>query len=435
MTSTEWRNWTRDQVCKPAEFVEPRDEEELRAALLRAGQRGLKVRVAGAGHSFNDSVLTDGMLISLARMNRLLDVDASGVATVEAGVDLTTLNEALDACGRAFENLGDIAVQSLAGATATGTHGTGGRFKNISANLDAIEIMTADGPTVTFNRDTPEELRAARVNLGALGVVTKMKVRTVPSFTLHAADRAEPLLDVLDTLEERVASNDHFEFYAFPYSETAWTRTNNRVERAPEPRSRSSEWFRDTFLVNTMYGSVCRTGRRFPGAIPRLNRLSAALSGAPDRIDKSYRIFASRRAVRFTESEYGVPREHAVHVVTETLRCIERERYDVPIPIEVRFVSADDSVLSPSYGRDTCYISAHMFEGMEWEPYFRSFRAIAYEVGGRPHWGKRHPETAESLSPRYPEWDRFRKLRSELDPQGTFENAYVRRVLTGTKPS
>ena len=163
--------------------------------------------------------------------------------------------------------------------------------------------------------------------------------------------------------------------------------------------------------------------------IPRLNRLSAALSGSPDRIDRSYRIFASPRAVRFTESEYGVPRGSAIHVVTETMRSIERHGYAVPFPIEVRFVAGDDSLLSPSYRRDTCYVSAHMFEGMEWEPYFASFRAIVKEAGGRPHWGKRHPETSETLADSYPEWDRFQAIRSRLDPQGRFTNAYVRRVL------
>jgi L-gulonolactone oxidase len=427
---TPWRNWTGDQACAPAAIVAPRDKEELAAALARARDRGLRVRVAGAGHSFNDAVLTDGLLVSLHRMDRVLDADPdSQLARVEAGIALNVLSETLDGSGMALENLGDIAVQSLAGATSTGTHGTGAAFRNLSANITEIEMMRADGSTVRYDENTPHELRAARIGLGSLGVVTEITVRTVPAFTLRGVDKAEPLGEVLASLDERVASNDHFEFYAFPHSKRVWTRTNNRVDQEPRPRSRSAEWFRDTFLVNTLYGAVCKTGRRVPRLIPSLNRMSAALSGAPARIDRSYKIFASPRSVRFTESEYGIPRDRAANCLRTTLEMIEKNDYAVPIPLEVRFVAADDTCLSPSHQRDTCYVSAHMFEGMEWGPYFRSFRDIARDLEGRPHWGKRHEETAESLAPLYPEWERFQRLRTELDPDGTFANGYIRRVL------
>jgi L-gulono-1,4-lactone dehydrogenase len=425
-----WTNWAGDQSCRPAAFERPRGREELAAVLARARERNWKVRVAGAGHSFGDNVLTDGLLLSLDRMTSVSDPDEAGDVRVDAGISLHALNEELDARGRALENLGDISVQSLAGATATGTHGTGSRYRNISANIRSIELMSADGDTLELDREIDaDSWRAARISLGALGVVTAITMKTLPSFTLHGVDSTQPLEDVFDELDQLVAMNDHFEFYSFPHSDTAWTRTNNRVDEQPRPRSRSSEWLHDDLLVNTAFGLACRTGRRFPKAIPHINRMAAVLSGGAERVDRSYRIFASPRRVRFTESEYAVPREHVVTVVREVRRVIETHGYDVNFPIEVRFVAPDDALLSPAAGRETAYVAAHVFEGMEWEPYLRSVAAIAREVGGRPHWGKRHFETAASLRPLYPDWDLFQDVRRRLDPNGLFANGYIDRVL------
>jgi L-gulonolactone oxidase len=251
----------------------------------------------------------------------------------------------------------------------------------------------------------------------------------VPAFTLRGIDSTEPLESVFERLDQLVAANEHFEFYSFPHSDTSWTRTNNRVDEAPRPRSRASEWFHEDFLVNKMFRLVCRTGRRFPRTIPTFNKLSAALSGGGERVDRSYRIFASPRHVRFTESEYAIPRAHVVDVVKEIRRAIDTHRYDVPFPIEIRFVASDDALLSPASGRETAYVAVHMFEKMPWEPYLSSVAAIAREVGGRPHWGKRHFESAETLRPLYPEWDRFVAVRERCDRDGTFANDHVRRVL------
>jgi L-gulono-1,4-lactone dehydrogenase len=430
-SSGTWHNWTGDQICRPKEIVEPRDTEEIAGALSRARQRGWNVRVVGAGHSFTDGVLTDGMLLSLRRMNGLIDVDpASRLVRVEAGMALRDLNEHLAAHALALENLGDIDVQSIAGATATGTHGTGARVGNLSANIESIDLVLADGSQVTVSESVdPDAWRAARVNLGALGVVKAMTLKTFPAFTLRGIDATSPLEEVFEKLDDTVDSNDHFEFYTWPHSRIAMTRTNNRVDTEPRPRSSASAWFHDIFLVNHAYNLVCHTGRRFPSLIPRLNRLSARLSGGSERIDSSYRIFSSPRLVRFTESEYAIPRANAVEAVRATRLAVERNGYDVPFPFEVRFAASDDAFLSPSHGRETAYVSVHQFQGMQWKPFFRSVGAIMDEFEGRPHWGKRHFQTAETLRPRYPQWDAFKSVRARLDPDGMFANEHVRRVL------
>jgi L-gulono-1,4-lactone dehydrogenase len=435
----EWKNWTGDQICRPAAVEHPADSLEVARAIDRAVRNNWTVRVAGAGHSFTDTVLTDGLLLSLDRMSRILDIDTSTrLVRVEAGITLHSLNEQLAEHNLALENMGDIDVQSIAGATSTGTHGTGARFRNLSAAIHSLELTLADGNTLEVSEQSDAETwRAARISLGALGVITAMTLRAVPAFTLRGVDETRPLEAVFDSLDESIDNNDHFEFFTFPHSPLAITRTNNRVDDPSRPRARAMAWVNDVLLVNYVFGLVCRAGRRWPSAIPKLNRLVTRVSGSSVRVDRSYRIFASPRLVRFTEMEYAIPRRHAVEVVRMVRDEIERRGFRVPFPLEVRFVAPDDALLSPAHGRETCYIAVHMFEKMEWRSYLEAVEEIMKGFEGRPHWGKRHFQTAETLRARYPEWDRFTRVRSRLDPGGRFANDYVRRVLgpLGSRPS
>jgi len=430
-TSGEWRNWTGDQACRPAAIEHPADATEVAAAIERARAGGRTLRVAGAGHSFTDAALTDGTLLRLDRMRRLLEIDsASGLARVEAGISLNELSEALWAHGLALENLGDIDVQSIAGATATGTHGTGSRLRNLSAGLREIELVAADGSLLRVSeRDDADAWRAARVSVGALGVVTAVTLETVPAFTLEGVDSTAPLDEVLGRIDELADGAEHFEFYVFPHSRLALTRTNRKVDRAPRPPSPARAWVDDVLLRNHVFGLACAAGRRAPRLIPQLNRLLARASGTTRRVDRSYRVFASPRLVRFTEMEYALPRAHAADAVRAVLDVATRPGFAVPFPIEVRFVAPDDAFLSPAGGRETCYIAVHMYRGMEWQPYFRAVEQAMDGFEGRPHWGKRHFQTAATLAPRYPEWEAFQAVRRRLDPDGAFANGYVERVL------
>jgi len=426
-----WRNWAGDQSCQPVALERPGNAVEVAEALERAAANDWTVRVAGAGHSFTPAVLTDGLLLSLERMDSVLDADpASGLVRVQAGATLHALNDQLARLGLAFENLGDIDVQSIAGATATGTHGTGGRLANLSAGLEAIELVTADGATVECSRDSdPDAWRAARVSLGALGVVTEVTLRTVPAFTLRGDDAPMNLGAVLERMDELAAGSEHFEFFTFPHTDVALTRTNRRVEEAPVPRSARKAWMDDILLRNHLFDAMCRVGRRLPSQIPRLNRLISRAGASSVRVDRSDRIFASPRRVRFTEMEYAIPRQHGAEAVRAVLDTSERPGFAVPFPLEVRFVAGDDAFLSPATGRDTCYVAVHMYQGMDWESYFRAVEEIMDAFDGRPHWGKRHFQTAKTLRSRYPQWDDFATVRARLDPGGRFANHYVRTVL------
>jgi L-gulonolactone oxidase len=326
--------------------------------------------------------------------------------------------------------MGDIDVQTLAGAISTATHGTGARLGNISSQIEAMELMLADGGVFECSSTSdPDTLRAARVGLGALGVIVTVTLRCVPAFTIDRIDHARPLHETLERLDELADSNDHFEFYTLPHSEIALLRESARGDWPPKPHGRARTYLEEVVLENRLFDVLARIGRRFPSAIPRLNRTASRLVGSSRKIDRSYEVYGSKRLVRFTEMEYGIPRAAGGEAVRRVLDVIDRRGFAVGFPLEVRFVAADDAYLSPSNGRDTCYIAVHMYRGMEWYPYFRAVEAIMESYGGRPHWGKRHFQSAATLAPRYPDWDRFQEVRARLDPDGVFTNEYTDRVL------
>jgi L-gulono-1,4-lactone dehydrogenase len=425
-----WSNWTGDQRCAPAAVVRPRSEQELAEAVRVAAERG-EVRAVGTGHSFTDAACTDGTMVDLAGMQRVLAADpAAGLVTVEAGITLHRLGEELAARGLALHNQGDIDAQTLAGATATATHGNGARFQNLSAGIAALRLVTASGDVLELSDERdPEALLAARVSVGALGVVSAITLRCVPRFTLHRHDAPRPLDATLDRLDEHVDGNDHFEFWVFPYTRTALTRTCRRSAEAPSPPPAWRRRLQEDVVENRLLELVCRTGRAVPRAVPRLNRLVTSAMSASEVEDDSHKVFATQRRVRFNEMEYGIPREHAREAIERALDAIERRRLPITFPFEVRFAAGDDALLSTAHGRETCYIAVHQYRGMEFETCFRAIEAIMDGYGGRPHWGKRHYQTAATLAGRYPGWNRFQAVRARLDPRGVFANDYVRRVL------
>jgi FAD-linked oxidoreductase len=426
-----WTNWAGDQRCAPDVLEEPGSEEDVRAAVQRAAAAGRALRVAGAGHSFSDIALTDGHMLHLRRMNRVVSADgASGLAEVEAGASIHELGPALAEHGLSLENQGDVDPQAVAGAIATATHGTGAGFRNLSAQVAALRLVGGDGEPVDCSEDQePELFRAARVSLGALGVITRVTLRCSPLYTLRRVDAPKPLEETLDRLDELVDGHERFELFVFPYTRTALTRVTEATTEPPRPLSPAAEWLQDVVLENGALEVFMRAGRALPTAIPALNRALARLFRGSVRVDRSYRIYANPRRVRFTEMEYAVPRAAGREALERVMAMIERRRLPISFPMEFRFVAEDDAFLSPSTGRETAYIAVHVYRGMEHETYFRAVESIMREYDGRPHWGKRHYRTAADLAPAYPDWDRFAAVREQLDPNRRFRNDYLDRVL------
>lgn len=422
-----WKNWAGDQICAPALIERPASEAELSDIVARAAGRGQPVRAVGSGHSFTDCACTDGVMIDMSGLQRVINVDkANGLATVQGGAKLHPLFAELAAHGFGIENQGDIDKQSITGATATATHGTGARFKNVSAQIVSARLVTATGEVLEVSEG--DDYLAARVSLGALGVVSEVTLKVVRLFTLHREDELRPLSTTLERLDADVDSNDHFEFFVFPYGETALTRTTRRSNEPPRPQPAWKKRLGEG-LENAGLTVICRTGSQFPSAAPRLNRLLTRLMSPSSVQDHGWKVYASARNVKFTEMEYAIPREHAQVAVQRVIELVRRRNLPIMYPLEVRFSAPDDAFLSTAHGRETCYIAVHQFSGMEFETYFRAVEEIMDSYGGRPHWGKRHYQTAATLRERYPDWDRFIAVRDRLDPDRVFLNDYTRRVL------
>ena len=426
-----WRNWGRNQECRPDAVEHLSSEIEVMEALGRARAAGQRVKVVGGGHSFTDVACTGGRMLSLERLDRVVAVDEeAGTVTVEAGMSISRLNRELAARGLALANLGDIDKQSIAGAIATGTHGTGATFGALATFVTGMELVTADGEVVSCSAsEEPEVLHCARVGLGALGVVTKVTLQCVPAFNLHHVEQPRPLASVLAELEESVATNDYFEFYWLPHTDSCAIIANNRTDEPVLEKSAYKRWRAEVFFPNVFFGALVAAGKLAPARIPKLAEVVAGNLGRTELTNRSDRIFISTRLIRFVEMEYSIPREHAVEAVLAVRDLIEDGNLRISFPIEVRFVAADDVPLSMANGRDSCFVAVHMARGVPFEEYFRGVERIMTGFGGRPHWGKMHFQSAAELAPRYPEWDRFLACRARLDPAGRLANAYLDRVL------
>jgi len=408
----------------------PTSEADLVRIVERAATEGVAVKVVGAGHSFTPIVCTDGYLLDLGDYDRVLAIDEDArTVTVQSGIPLWRLSEQLAPRGLALENLGDIAYQSVAGATSTATHGTGLRFGNLSSRIVGLRIVTGDGSVIEATPDqNADVLDVARVGVGSLGILSTVTIQCVPGFNLHAIEGAERVDALLERWDEEILGNDHFEFFWLPNTGWALTKRNRRTTEPVRPRSRWRSFRDDYVLNNVAFDLTCRAGKLNPALGRRVARLVPG-TGPADYIEPSYEVFASPRIVRFYEMEYAIPRQHLVEALNRVRELVRRQGVQILFPVEVRVVAGDDIPLSTAHGRETAYIAVHVYRGTAYDQYFQGVQGIMDDYGGRPHWGKMHFQTAETLAPRYPRWDEFQAMRSRLDPDGRFTSPYLDRIF------
>lgn len=426
-----WRNWGGNVVARPAREVEPASVEELAAALRQASEDGLKVKAVGSGHSFTSIAATDGVLIRPQLLTGIRNIDRDAMTvTVEAGTPLKRLNMALAREGLSLTNMGDIMEQTVSGATSTGTHGTGRESASIAAQIKGLELVTADGSVLTCSaRHNADVFAAARIGLGALGVVTAITFAVEPLFLLSAREEPMPLEKVLADFDQLWAENEHFEFYWFPHTGNTNTKRNNRSAGPRRPVGQAKSWFDDEFLSNGVFQVAQWVGQAVPATVPAIAQVSSRALSARTYTDIPFRVFTSPRRVRFVEMEYAVPREAVTEVLRELKAAVERSGLRVSFPVEVRTAPADDIALSTASGRDSAYVAVHMVRGTAYQGYFTAAERIFTAYEGRPHWGKVHTRDAEYFARVYPRFGEFTALRDRLDPDRLFQNDYLRRVL------
>ncbi|GAA3211962.1 D-arabinono-1,4-lactone oxidase [Microbacterium terregens] len=428
-----WQNWSRTESVRPQRIELPASTAAVQRAVNAAAARGMPVKAIGAGHSFTGIAVAVGVLLDLTDLTGLVSVDRDrGRVTLRAGTRLHQVPKLLAPYGLAMQNLGDIDRQSIAGAISTGTHGTGARFGGLATQVTGATLVTADGQLLTVDENENSELLGAvALGLGALGILVEVTLQCVPAFLLHAVERPDPLDAVLDSLDALVAASDHFEFYWFPHTDRAMTKTHTRLpesavrDRLPPLR----KWVDDVALGGVAHQVACSIARTVPATAPAINRLSSKVWSDREFTDASSRVFATERLVRFREMEFALAAENVRPAFDAVRTLIEDRAWRIAFPVEVRFAAADDLWMSTAHGRASGYIAVHRYWRDDHTEYFDAVEQIMVGFDGRPHWGKLHSMDAASLRGRYPRFDEFAALRDRLDPNRMFRNPYLERVL------
>jgi FAD-linked oxidoreductase len=422
--SASWSNWSGGQTCQPAGRYDISSEDQL-TSLLR-NTLG-PIRPVGSGHSFSALVPTDGHLVVIDQLSGILNSDAQAKqVTLGAGSRLGDLGAQLEAIGQGMINLPDIDRQTVAGAIATGTHGTGVTLQALSSFITSLRLITPNGKVMDIDSSDEDLLHAARVNVGALGIVTQVTMQNRESYKLKKREWAAPTEEILANFDELAASHRHFEIFPLVYSDYSLVLS---IDETDEPIGQSEveeEPSDDASIAESLGLSDNPT----PAERLRLSNATASRIQPTEAVDVSHKILSNVRNSRFNEMEYSVPAEVGAECLREILKTIYDEAIDVQFVLEYRYVGADDDWLSMSYGdHPHATISIHRTASADYRSYFNRIEPIFWKYGGRPHWGKVHNLTHVELTELYPRFKDFMELRRELDPQGRMLNPHLRALF------
>ncbi len=432
-----WSNWSGAVNARPAAVWRPGSEEEL-AALIKS-HKGGAIRPAGAGHSFTPLCAGDGAIVSLENMSGIISADRDSCEVeLWAGTNVYAAGPVLHAYGLALPNQGDVDRQTLAGAISTGTHGTGSTLGALATAVEGVTLVTGTGDIVRLDRrNNPEMFEASRVSLGALGVITRFRLKLIPSYPLQESSWVADATETINRLEELDSKHRHFEFFWFPYADMVAAKSLNTVSdirpdgafTVEEMKARGEHISSD----QKAFEKVCKLVKLLPFTSKRWHRfLTSQMAGGETkhgRVRWSWETFPSPRTTRFNEMEYAVPREHAASALKALAARIRKDRIATAFPIEFRFVKGDDIWMSPFYGRDSATLSIHQYHTMDQTRLFRAAEEVCRSFGGRPHWGKQHFLKARDLKTLYPKWDAFHGQRKIADPAGKFMSPYLKELF------
>ncbi|WP_374574428.1 D-arabinono-1,4-lactone oxidase [Phenylobacterium sp.] len=418
-----WRNWSGVQYGYPAERLAPKSESEVADSLKTATA---PVRVVGAGHSFTGLVPTSGALMTLDGLAGIAGWEGEE-AIVWTGTRLGALGPALAEKGRAMANLPDINKQSLGGAIGTATHGTGIHLGAIHSDIRMLRLATPSGEIIECDAERePDVFQAAKVSLGALGVITQVRLATSANRRLHRKVWVEPFEETLAKAEQRWAEHRNFEFYAVPFTGLCANITHDETDAPAIPRGPEADT--DTQLLEAL-----KQLRNLLGFSTPLRKAAAkALLGSvkpEEAIDEGWKLLSTDRPVRFNEMEFHLPPDQQLAALGEVMAAIEAHRPDVFFPIELRRIAADEAWLSPFNGGPRGSLAVHAYYKDDYKFLFTLIEPILRKHGGRPHWGKLHDLKAPDLAALYPNWNDFLEVRRRLDPEERMLNPYLRTLF------
>lgn len=411
-----WSNWSGSVKAAPNLIARPKAEADLAALVGRAR----KLRVVGAGHSFMPLCETDGTLVSLADLEGEVQLNADKTrAWAPAGLSLDKLTAKLWEQGASLINQGDVNPQALAGAIATGTHGTGATLGSLSTAARAFRLMLADGNVVTCSEtENPDLFQAQRLSLGLLGVATRIEIDVLPAYHLEERVESHRFEEIAERWDELVAGNRHVEFFVFPYGDYVALKTLN-----PAPAEGPLKKMND--IDDRLFRMVCDVCAAMPWLTRRLQPIIVSPGVKQRRVGPAYQIFPSDRTVKFEEMEYEMPAAAGWPALHEAIAWIRKRKLPVTFPFEFRAVAGDDIWMSPMNNGPCLSISMHQYAKMPWRDVLGGAEPIFRDHGGRPHWAKRHTLTAADVDKLYPQAGRFRDVRAKYDPAGKFANAHL----------
>jgi len=388
----EWKNWSGKLSANPRRIVQVGTVDAIRSELLAARDGGWTVRTAGTTHSHYPLLPTDGVILDTRPLSGLVSVDSEAMtATFRAGTKIHACGRPLLEHGLGLLNQGDIDQQSVGGAIATGTHGTGVDLGSFSSAVTELLILLVDGSVVTCTPDRePDLFEAARLSLGAVGVVLEVTLQVREAYRLEEHRWLEPFESVMERIDELVTATRHFEYFWYPGQDRAICKSIDITEE--------------------------------PGRYP--------LGDEGQRLAWGFEVLPNQRLDPHTEMEYSIPTEHGPSCVAEIKNLLSSNYPDVLWPIEYRTVAADNVWLSPARGRATVTVSIHEDVERDETAYYKDAETVFRAHGGRPHWGKVHYLSGEDLAADYNHWQDWWRVRDEVDPTGVLLNDALRKLRT-----
>ncbi len=405
MENPGWTNWGGNQTFRPATFVRPKDEAEAIAAIRAAIAAGQSVRVAGGGHSFTPIVQTEGVLLDLSNLSGVIKVDtASQQAEVWGGSRIADLGGPLWEWGLSIANQGDIDVQSVAGAIATGTKGSGTNHGSMSSMVRSLRVVSGRGEVIDIDATNPEHLHAAQVSLGLLGPVLRVGLHLVPAYRLREENVILPMTEVLRQWDFLLSEYRHFSFWWMPTD-----RSSHMYKLGDVPA--------DHCFVKLL--------REIPADAPEV-----PVGEINRRTDRAHLIYPDGTTIaEFHELEYMVGAEDARDAV-KMMRDLMWKRFPDEIsPLQVRWQKADQAFLSAQSHRDSTSISVSGEIGRDYLPFLKAVDEVLRPFSARPHWGKIHFLDRGRVQEIYPDFQRFQSVRKEMDPKNLFLNPHLKELF------
>ena len=428
--SQHWTNWSRTVRCEPAYCAHPVTIEQVQAEVVRASEDGERLRVIGSGHSFSPLCWTDDNHMALDRFTGIESVDFERRRVwVRAGTRLRRLTEALARRGLALENAPDYDRQTLGGAIATATHGTGAAFGNLSSLVTGLRMVCADGTVRSVSQqDDPVLLCAGAVSLGALGVITHVELQCVDDYRLVVSSTAATLGETIERLTELRRDHRNSEFFWFPHTDSVLVRRADVTRETPTRLSPVQRTLRRG-VDKAVFTGMSQAARRAPRVAEQFGRVASRLVSGRRDVLAARSAYALRRRSRFQQLEFALPVDWLGTVLRSLDHLIKALDSRIHFPIEVRFVAPDGNWLSPHYERDSACITVPAYADIGFRDYFAPVSELMERYDGRPHWGMVHDLGAPQLRSLYPRFDDFRALRRQLDPRGLFLNPHLAAVL------